>query len=307
MALNLRSVDLNLLPIFDAVMQEGNLTRAAASIGMSQPAISEALARLRHVLKDDLFIRSGHGVRPTPRAQELAAPIRQILDLTAKTLTESLQFDHKTSTRRFNLVLREYGELVLLAPLMQWLEKADSQVFVSVNAVPRGDITESLRKGEVDIYLTTDPPHSPHCSSQRVITDYLVSLARRDHPVVKKKLTLAQYLALDHVVLDWPDIATPHADLALLKGGPSQRKRKMLVHSIFDMPRVVASTNMLCAVPARMASSLAQAHALKVFPLPIDRVDIPIYLCWSTRFDTDPGHIWIRNLLSHLLEGLELA
>lgn len=301
--MNLRSVDLNLLPIFDAVMQEGNLTRAAASIGMSQPAISEALSRLRHVFKDDLFLRAGHGVRPTPRAMELAGPIRKILDMTATAIAEVQNFDARTSKRRFNLALREYGELVLLAPLMQRLENTYSNVFVSVKTVPHSDIPEALRKGEVDIYLTPEPPKNPTCSSELIITDYLVALVRKDHPVVNRKLTLTQYLSLDHVVLEWPDIATPHADLALLKGGPSQRKCKMLVHSIFDMPRVVSSTNMICSLPSRMAKSLAAAHALKVFPMPIDRVDIPIYLCWNTRFDEDSGHLWMRNLLAELLHS----
>ena len=109
--MNLRSVDLNLLTVFDAVIREGNLTRAAANVGMSQPAMSDAVARLRHLLKDDLFIRTGHGVRPTPRAREYAAPIRRILDLVMMTLSEAQSFDHLTSSRRFNLVLREYGEL----------------------------------------------------------------------------------------------------------------------------------------------------------------------------------------------------
>lgn len=301
--MNLRSVDLNLLPIFDAVMKEGNLTRASVAIGMSQPAISEALSRLRHVFKDDLFIRAGHGVRPTPRALELAIPIRRILDLTMTTITEAQTFNYQTSKRRFNLALREYGELVVLAPLMQWLESANSNVFINVKTVLQNDIPEALRRGEVDIYLTPEPPNKPTCSSELVITDYLVSLVRRDHPIVKKKLTLAQYLSLDHVILEWPDIATPHADIALLRLGPSQRKCKMLVHSIFDMPRVVASTNMICSLPSRMAKSLAEAHALRVLPTPIDRVDFPIYLCWGTRFDNDPGHVWIRNLLAELLRA----
>jgi DNA-binding transcriptional LysR family regulator len=134
--MNLRSVDLNLLTVFDAVIREGNLTLAAANVGMSQPAMSDAVARRRHLLKDDLFIRTWHGVRATPRAQEYAPPIRRILDLVMMTLSGARSFDHLTSSCRFNLVLREYGELVLLPSLMQWLDSMGSGVRINACTVP---------------------------------------------------------------------------------------------------------------------------------------------------------------------------
>jgi DNA-binding transcriptional LysR family regulator len=299
--MNLRSVDLNLLTVFDAVIREGNLTRAAANVGMSQPAMSDAVARLRHLLKDDLFIRTGHGVRPTPRAQEYAAPIRRILDLVMMTLSEAKSFDHLTSHRRFNLVLREYGELVLLPPLMQWLDGMGSGVSINACAVPHKQIAEALRSGTVDIYLTTEPPKQSGYTVAHVVTEHLVAVVRRDHPTAKNGMTLDQYLALNHVILDWPDIPTPHVDQALLDRGLERRKCKMNVHSLFDMPRVVASTNMICSLPSKMAQSFADAHKLKLFPLPLEDVSIPLYLCWHQRFDADPGHSWMRNALTSLL------
>ncbi len=298
--MNLRSIDLNLLTVFDAVMREGNLTRAAANIGMSQPAMSDAVARLRHILKDDLFIRTGHGVRPTPRAQEYAAPIRRILDLVIVTLSDPQSFDHMTSSRRFNLVLREYGELVLLPPLMQWLDGLNSGVVICANSVPHKEIGGALRSGSVDLYLTPDPPKREGYTSQHVVTEHLVCVVRRDHPTVRNALTLDQFLSLRHVVLDWPDLPVPHVDRALREQG-LERICHMHVHSLFDMPRVVASTNMICSLPSRMAQSFADAHKLKTFPLPIEKVEIPLHLAWHQRFDADPGHAWIRNALTSLL------
>jgi DNA-binding transcriptional LysR family regulator len=297
---NLRRIDLNLLTVFDAVMREGNLTRAAANIGMSQPAMSDAVARLRHVLKDDLFIRTGHGVRPTPRAQDYAAPIRRILDLVIVTLSEPQSFDHQTSNRRFNLVLREYGELVLLPPLMQWLDGMNSGVVISAGSVPHKQIPEALRTGAVDLYLTPEPPKQAGYTRQHVITEHLVSVVRRDHPTVRSGLTLDQFLSLRHVVLDWPELPVPHVDRALRERG-LERHCQMHVHSLFDMPRVVASTNMICSLPSRMAQSFADAHRLKAFPLPVEKVEIPLYLTWHHRFDADPGHTWMRNALNSLL------
>jgi DNA-binding transcriptional LysR family regulator len=299
-AMNLRSIDLNLLTVFDAVMREGNLTRAAANIGMSQPAISDAVARLRHLLKDDLFIRTGHGVRPTPRAQEYSAPIRRILDLVIVTLSEPQSFDYKTSNRRFNLVLREYGELVLLPPLMQWLDALNTGIVISAGAVPHKQIPHALRSGTVDMYLTPEPLQQTGYTSQHVITEQLVSVVRRDHPTVSNSLTLEQFVSLRHVVLDWPELPVPHVDRAL-RELKLERQCQMHVHSMFDMPRVVASTNMICSLPSRMARSFADAHKLKAFPLPIEKIEIPLFLTWHQRFDADPGHAWMRNALTSLL------
>jgi DNA-binding transcriptional LysR family regulator len=255
---------------------------------------------LRHMLKDDLFVRTGHGVRPTPRAQEYAAPIRRILDLVMVTLSEARSFDYTTSNRRFNLVLREYGELVLLPPLMQWLDGVNSTVVVSASAVPHTEVPDALRAGTVDLYLTPEPPKQSGYTRLHVVTEHLVSVVRRDHPTVRNALTLEQFLSLRHVVLDWPDLPDPHVDRALRQRG-LERKCQVHVHSLFDMPRVVASTNMICSLPSRMAQSFADAHALKTFPLPIEQVEIPLYLTWHQRFDADPGHAWMRNALISLL------
>ncbi|EKF7416840.1 TPA: LysR family transcriptional regulator [Pseudomonas aeruginosa] len=299
--MNLRSVDLNLLTVFDAVIREGNLTRAAANIGMSQPAISDAVARLRHLLKDDLFIRTGHGVRPTPRALQYAAPIRRILDLVIMTLSEAQAFDHVTSHRRFNLVLREYGELVLLPPLMQWLDSMGSSVVIGACTVPHKDVAEALRSGAIDIYLATAPLTDVGYTSLHVFTEQLVSVVRRDHPQVHNSLSLEQFLELNHVILEWPDIPTPRVDQVLHASGLRPRKCQMRVHSLFDMPRVVASTNMICSLPVKMAQSFAETHKLKAFPVPLDGVEIPLYLCWHERFDNDAGHTWMRETLASLI------
>jgi DNA-binding transcriptional LysR family regulator len=117
--MNLRSVDLNLLTVFDAVFTEGNMSRAAEKIGMSQPALSLAISRFRRLAGDELFERTGRGVKPTPRARELAGPVRRALDVISGALGQGSQFDVSTSSRTFNLVMGDAGELILLPRLMQ--------------------------------------------------------------------------------------------------------------------------------------------------------------------------------------------
>lgn len=299
--MSLRNVDLNLLTVFDAVMREGNVTRAAASIGMSQSAMSDAVGRLRRLLNDDLFIRTGHGVRPTPRAEHFAKPIRQILNQITTTLAESHSFDFVTSTRGFNLTLGDYGELVVLPSLIQWLEGLNAQVIINARALQRGQILDQLRTGAVDLLLSSEPIPDTDYVSLPVIVEHLVSLVRHDHPVAKKSLSFDEFLAMRHILLEWPSARGSVVEQALRARG-LERRRCMFVHSFLDMPRIVASTDMICTMPSRMARHFAETHKLRSFPTPEMAIEVPFYLIWHKRFEPDPGHAWIRSAIASLLE-----
>ena len=300
--MNLRRIDLNLLTVFDAVMQEGSLTRAGNKIGMSQPAVSDAVSRLRHVLKDELFIRTSHGVKPTARARQYAGQVRRILDLVVLMLAETDSFDVVTSSRSFNLVLGDYGELVILPALMQYLD--DLQAGVSVNVLSQHSLAveESLRTGGVDLVITPEPIVDEEIRNELVVRERLVSMVRRDHPVIKDTMTLEQYIASRHVVVDWPDARGFIIDQRLRAEG-MQRNCHMRVHTLFDMPRVVASTDMVCTLPSGMAHHFATAHKLASFPIPLPDIDVFAYMNWHSSFDSDPGIRWMRSVIAALLEG----
>jgi len=300
--MNLRRIDLNLLTVFDAVMQEGNLTRAANKIGMSQPAVSDAVSRLRHVLKDELFIRTSHGVKPTPRAQQYAGQVKRILDLVILMLSETKSFDVVTSERVFNLVLGDYGELVILPALMQYLDDMQAGISVNVLSQHRHALEESLRTGAVDFIITPEPIVNPDVKSELVTTEKLVSMVRRDHPQIRDAMTLEQFVALRHVVLEWPDDRGSMVDQRLRAEG-MQRNCHMRVHSFFDMPRVVASTDMVCSIPSQMAYHFATSHKLASFPIPLQEIDVHLYLNWHSSFDSDPGIQWLKSAITALLEG----
>jgi DNA-binding transcriptional LysR family regulator len=300
--MNLRRIDLNLLTVFDAVMQEGNLTRAANKIGMSQPAVSDAVSRLRHVLKDELFIRTSHGMKPTPRAQQYAGQVKRILDLVTLMLSETESFDVVTSERVFNLVLGDYGELVILPALMQYLDDMQAGISVNVLSQHRPALEESLRTGAVDFIVTPEPIVDPAVKSELVTTEKLVSMVRRDHPQIRDAMTLEQFVALRHVVLEWPDDRGSMVDQRLRAEG-MQRNCHMRVHSFFDMPRVVASTDMVCSIPSQMAYHFATSHKLTSFPIPLQEIDVHLYLNWYSSFDSDPGIQWLKSAITALLEG----
>ncbi|KZL20238.1 HTH-type transcriptional regulator LeuO [Pseudovibrio axinellae] len=300
--MNLRRTDLNLLTVFDAVMREASVTRAAEKLGMSQPAVSNAISRLRVLLKDELFIRTAHGVRPTVKALHYAGQIQRILDQVTLMLSETEAFDAARSERTFNLVLGDYGEMVVLPALMQYLDEIQAKITINVLSPRQFMRADALRKGTVDFILGYEPMAASDIKNELVIEESLVSLARIGHPIVKESLTLDQYVSVPHVVIDWPNSRGSMVDQQL-RSLSLQRQHRMRVHSFFDMPRVVATTNMVCTVPSQMAHQFAVSHNLVSFPVPIPDTKQSFYLIWHSSFEGDPGLIWLKNVISGMLEN----
>ncbi len=297
--MNLRSVDLNLLTVFDAVMTEGNITRAAEKIGMSQPAMSIAISRFRHIAKDKLFERTGRGVKPTPRAQQLAGPVRRALDIVSSALEHHTEFDAGQSERTFNLALGDYGELLLLPGLMAWLNEQNSRISIRTLSVPGSDVVKEMHFGNLDLYMWIVPLEKEEFTSLQLGSTEEVCLLHEDHPRVKNKLTLEQFAALKHIIFELPGAYGPSTiDRELWLHG-LQRQHSMTVHSYFDVPRILSTTDMVCTMPPQMARTFAARHPLKVVPSPIKR-ELPIFLIWHKSMETDPGHRWLREYLIDL-------
>lgn len=300
--MNLRNIDLNLLTVFDAVMKEGNLTKASKRIGMSQPAVSDSVSRLRYLFKDELFIRTGHGVRPTPKAKHYSSQVRRILDLVVMMLSESKDFDFVTSKRKFNLILGDYGELVVLPRLMHWLNEMNAGTSINIRAGHKYQIKDALSSGSIDLLLSIEPIDDPNFSSLCVTIDPLVCMVKSDHSVIKDNLSLEQYLSLQHIIIEWVWLRESIVDNYLESQG-LKRDCHTQVHSFFDMPHVVASTDMISSIPSRMAHHFAETYKLKVLPIPIPKMDVPFYLNWHKNFEADDGHIWIREAISELISN----
>jgi len=303
--MNLRSVDLNLLTVFDAVITEGNMSRAADKIGMSQPALSLAISRFRHLARDELFERTGHGVKPTPRARELAGPVRRALDIISGALDQGSDFDVTTSNRTFNLVLGDAGELILLPRLMQWLEAQEARIRINTLPIAATDVRKEMHFGNADLYLWLEPLDAGNDEfiSRKIDVDKNVCLVSRDHPLVGDQMSLEQYASFRHVILRLPGGYGPsQIDRELWSHG-LKREHAMTVHSFFEFPRIISSTNMIGTVPGKIAKSLAQVHKLKILPAPIE-FEMPIYLTWPQSLDSDPGHRWLREFLIEIYQEL---
>ena len=298
--MNLRSFDLNLLPVFDAIYSEGNLTRAADKLGMSQPAMSNALGRLRAAVDDPLFTRTPRGMVPTPRAKRMAEQIRHALDQIQSTLRESSDFDFACSERTFSIAVEDYGEAVITPRFMDWLMQVAPHIRAKICPERSRALRDELSNGTVDLCIDYFRLEGDGYISTLLMTDELVSMVREDHPLVGDTLSLKQYISLPHVVLSQK---RPMVDRELAKHGVS-RNRALEVPHFISMPLIVKSTDFICTLPRRMAMHYTEHFRVKVLNSPIDFPKIPIYLVWHEAVGTDPGHHWLRESLRNFCHRL---
>ena len=301
--MNLRSLDLNLLLVFDAIYGERSISRAAAKLHLSQPTVSNALARLRERLQDPLFERSAQGMLPTPRARKLAEPIRQALNTLEHGLRDDEEFDFARSEREFVIAVEDYGESVILPGFIRWLADVAPNLRMRIRAESSAQLAVELREGTVDLaldYFTLPDANYRHAC---VLTETLLSLSRRDHPLLGERMNLEQYLALRHVMLAAPANARPMIDLALAKRG-LQRRIAMRVPHFISMPLMVLASDMNGTLPRRMAMLYADNFRLRAHAVPLRTPQFPVYLIWHEALEPDPGHQWFRTHLTDFCHRL---
>jgi DNA-binding transcriptional LysR family regulator len=300
---NLRSLDLNLLLVFDAIYGESSISKAARKLHLSQPTVSNALARLRERLQDPLFERSAGGMRPTPRAKQLAEPIHQALDTLERGLRGDEVFDFAHADREFVIAVEDYGEAVILPTFMKWLAETAPNIRIRIRPESGAQLKTELREGTVDLALDYFPLLQPTYRCPCVLTEDLITLSRRGHPDLGEQLSLEQYLALPHIVLEAGANARPMIDLALSKRG-LQRRIAVRVPHFISMPLMVQSTNMICTLPQRIGHLYADNFGLQAHAVPLRTPRFPVYLIWHESSHADAGHQWFRNRLIELCQQL---
>lgn len=296
---NLRQLDLNLLLVFDALMQEGNLTRAAQRLHLSQSTVSNALARLRQQLGEELFLRTARGMTPTARALALYSPVRQALHLLQTGLGPAEPFDVQRP-HTFNLSLNDYAQAALLPMLLAHLARVAPQVEVVAHGDAADNLLPRLESGALDVaidYLHVDSPDL-HYSPLR--EEALVVIGRKDHPAFAGGLRLKGYQQARHVIV------TPRAGrgspLEIVLGSAKVRRQAALhLPNYLPIPAIVAQTDLLGTVPAHQAEAFAPLFDLQVAPLPFDMPAVQISLIWHRQQQHDPAHIWLREQLHSLL------
>ncbi len=301
--MNMRDIDLNLLVIFDAVYSTGNISRAAAQLDMSQPAMSNALRRLREQLDDPLFVRKGNGVEPTPRANELAGPIGDTITALKSALTPSDGFDPQASTRVFRLLIADPLEPILLPPVLREIEKTGG---VTIELVPpqAGQVEHLLTEDAIDLAVFLPTQQSKSLMIEPLGTLDVVLIARQDHP-------RAGHVPFPELVARG-GFAALNLSPAKLKNSEKVtiqtrfRKRDVIiVPRVSAIPQLVAQTDLLAFVPRLYATEVAKHYGVQIIDPPAPVGAQSVHMIWHRRNAEDMGIRWLRGAVSHAFPGAE--
>lgn len=291
-----RSLDLNLLVMLEALVAERSVSGAALRLGLTQSAVSHALRRLRNNFKDELFIRSSRGMEPTQRAIEIAGATRIAIENIGAAIDQSTAFDPATATRSFRLRVSEYVSSHLLQRLCPVLRKVAPGVHISAAHFTGEPHEDELVGDEIHIRLGGSPRQAERDNRLRVVEERFVVLMGKNNPLRTKKMTLPLYVSLSHVKVAGT-IGTNVIDDALKVRG-LRREIVFQVPSWRDARHIVATTDLVAAIPARWALDRESSRRCVALPFPLSDVTFAVDLEWHSRFTGDPAHAWMRSLIS---------
>jgi DNA-binding transcriptional LysR family regulator len=298
-SVNINSVNLNLLLAFEALLEEQNVSRAATRIGISQPAMSNALARLRELFNDPLFRRTSRGMKATSRALELAGPVRNGLTQLRGAFADRPLFDPRASTRSFRLAMTDYAELVLLGPLLQSVARAGGSTQIVVRRVERIFLPpeEELRAGSFDAAIGFYPDANsldPHTRSLDLFAEQNVCIARKGHPLLRKGFTLRHFVVAGHIGVFYRDETVGLVDNILAGYGLRRRLLATTPHFLSAVC-VVAKSDLIAIVPAGLAARFQRQFGLEIRRSPVRLPTFHMRLLWNEHNSEDPALEWLRS------------
>ena len=290
----LRRVDLNLLPVLDALIGERHVTRAARKVGLSQPATSHALARLRELLGDALLVRGPGGLVPTPRALALAPRVREALELMARALADEPAFAPASARRAFHVAASDYAELVVLPGLVAALRAQAPGVELWSHPVP-ADPAAALADGTVDVCLVPRRGAWPAgVYERRLFDESFTCVVRYGHPAARRRLTLPRFCELDHLLVAPRGTTGSYVDDALAAVGRTRRVAVAVPHFLVA-PHVVAATDLIATLATRVARAFEPTLGLVALSPPVELTGFTIAMVWHERGQRDPAQRWLRE------------
>lgn len=299
MALN--RLDLNLLHVFDTIYREGSLTRAAKSLHLTQPAVSHSLARLRDHFDDPLFTRQGNQMVPTPLARRFLESMRPGLNQVQSAVNQFHAFDPASQRKTYALGLRDVLESTFLPKLMNRLAPYPDME-ISSQRVARREMETQLAAGKLDFAIDVLLPVSNQTSHELLRQDRLVVMARKQHPAIRKGLTMDAYLSAKHVLVSSRSEGPGLEDFALSRQG-AQRDIRLRCQHYYAACRVVEASNLLLTMPETYAKIIAERAEVQVMAPPADMPSIDVHLYWHKAYEREPALMWFRELLRDLPAG----
>ncbi len=302
--MNLNAVDLNLLTAFNALMEHRHVTQAGQAIGLSQPAMSNALSRLRALFDDQLLVRTPEGMTPTPRALELHAPIRQALAQISGALNGRAAFDPANTERTFTIAMAEDAAFLLLPRLKARIGAEAPGISVHVQTTTYIPGVELIEAEECEFSVGMVPGNVPKfVRSLPLYSESLICIARKGHPVFAGDFTLDDFLAYPHVAIRPSARARSRVDMALSMVN-RERKVAVTVPHMLIVPFLLPNTDLIGALAQRIARHFAPLTGLETRPIPVDVPGYDACLTWHQRFDDDPAHAWMRSVIAEIAGGI---
>lgn len=301
---DLASIDLNLLVAFDALLIERSVSEAALRIGITQPAMSKRLAKLRKTLRDDILVRTAEGMQPTARATDLAEPIQAALRQVEAALGSYLTFQSARSTRIFRIATTDLVAVILIPKLIRQLQHSAPNMSIILCVLKRTEIAAALDTGKIDLAITVLPDAPPWVRRTALFEERYVCLVAQNHPEIQDEITLEQYIKHPHVLITYTRDLKGAIDRLLDDRGLERRVVASFPYHL-AAPEIVANTDCIVTLSERIAR-LYSWPDVKVLPLPLNFEPYMETMLWHQRDDDDTTHRWLRNTVSGIAAELHV-
>ncbi|MFG1342434.1 LysR family transcriptional regulator [Xanthobacter autotrophicus] len=294
--MDLRDIDLNLLVVFNELLKTGRVNAAAVQLGLTQPAVSNALTRLRRILGDELFVRTSQGMQPTPYALSLSEPVSYALGAIHSALNQKVAFDPGRSSQSFTIAMTDIGEIFFLPDLMQRMANAAPNASLSTVRNQTIDLDREMESGNVHLALGHLPDLQAGYFQRRLFSQRYVCLFRRGHRFDGLQLTADDFSAAEQISV--VAAGTGHGLIDELFGRMGvSRKIKLRVPHFVSVGHILSSTEMIATVPEVLARRISKPFDLAWCAHPIPLPEISIGMFWHSKFHKDSSNQWLRNLI----------
>lgn len=297
--MDLKDIDLNLLVVFHQLLQQRRVSRAAELLGLTQPAVSNALARLRNVLGDELFVRASAGMVPTPYANQLAEPVAEALGILHRAMNQQRSFDAATSTRRFVIAMSDIGEIYFLPRLVQEIARVAPGISVSTVHNATVNLKDEMEAGHVDLAVGLLPQLAAGFVHRRLFRQRYVCTFRKGHALDKGKITLREFCAAEHLVVISAGTGHGKADEFMERAGITRDVKLRVMHFI-AVGHLLRDSDLVATLPERLAESVTAPFGLAYVAHPAKLPEISIDVFWHSRHHGDPASQWLRALMVRL-------
>lgn len=304
--MELHELDLNLLVVFNELLSERRVSRAADKLGVSQPAVSNSLAKLRRLFDDELFLRTPKGMEPTPYAEQLAESVGYALAMIHSGINQRTEFEPSSAERGFTIGVTDIGEIYFLPPLLERLHRSAPRVTLSTVRNTATTLHDDLESGKVDLAIGLLPQLKAGFFQRRLFSQSYVCLLRRGHRLDKKRISLSEYSGAEHLVVVSAGTGHGKVDELLKRSGVDRTVRLTVPHYV-SVGHILQASDLVATVPERLADRLVEPFGLVKVPHPAKLPEVAINVFWHAKYHREPANRWLRGALFDLFADDEPA